>query len=290
MLAYQREISAGSNDSSPVLVAPDYEDTDHLSPQALPSRHHLFLEAQGSLTPRSTRSNDSGVPAETPSQRSDSVSSSSSQTPQENSEESGVHSTGVQNKQRSNSFDDLTQLPHDQTPTQQYLTGHPSVHRPPLMNVSTIYGYCKKGTTSESTLAIRRQRNLTQEIKPPDDSIFGGRKLTSFKEISHNNSISSDYNSASTLEVVDHVPPMPLLDGSRILQSPRGGFRNGKFNPLPPIPQGIIYGRTNGPQCYPTRSLPLGRSSSMKSNAITKQYTNTLPHVLPKDSFYNTSV
>lgn len=44
------------------------------------------------MTPRSTRSTDSGVVPEEQSQRSDSVSTSSSNTPPEHSEESGVHS------------------------------------------------------------------------------------------------------------------------------------------------------------------------------------------------------
>ena len=51
----------------------------------------MFL-FQGPMTPRSTRSTDSGVVPEEQSQRSDSVSTSSSNTPPEHSEESGVHS------------------------------------------------------------------------------------------------------------------------------------------------------------------------------------------------------
>ena len=44
------------------------------------------------MTPKSTRSNDSGMVAEDPSQRSDTDSTTSSNTPPETSEESGIHS------------------------------------------------------------------------------------------------------------------------------------------------------------------------------------------------------
>ena len=48
---------------------------------------------QGPMTPRSTRSNDSGMVAEDPSQRSETASTTSSNTPPETSEESGIHSS-----------------------------------------------------------------------------------------------------------------------------------------------------------------------------------------------------
>nr|XP_053655194.1 uncharacterized protein LOC128704154 [Cherax quadricarinatus] len=178
-------------------TVPDYEDAEHLHMRSPQPSHHL--ESQGPMTPRSTRSNDSGVAHEDRSQRSDSVSTSSSNTPPENSEESGVHSGATDiMRNRSNSVDDLTQLPPD--PNQVIVSAKAmSMPRPSMGSSPGIYGYtCVGGNASagtvspvpaavlypasESTVVIRRQRNLTQEIKPPVDPIYGTRPLTSFTD------------------------------------------------------------------------------------------------------------
>lgn len=75
-----------------------------------------------------------------------------------------------------------------------------SMQRPPLSSspcspyrYSPVGGNSSTGTVSpvpgsllypatESTVVIRRQRNLTQEIKPPVDPIYGTRPLTSFTD------------------------------------------------------------------------------------------------------------
>nr|XP_045594619.1 uncharacterized protein LOC123755819 [Procambarus clarkii] len=177
-------------------AVPDYEDADHLNLRSPQASHHL--DTQGPMTPRSTRSNDSGVAHEDRSQRSDSVSTSSSNTPPENSEESGVHSGATDiMRHRSNSVDDLTQLPPDPS---HVLTPPKAMSMPrPLMGSGSPFAYtCVGGNVSagtvspvptsilypaaESTVVIRRQRNLTQEIKPPVDPIYGTRPLTSFTD------------------------------------------------------------------------------------------------------------
>ncbi|ROT66813.1 hypothetical protein C7M84_015120 [Penaeus vannamei] len=108
------------------------------------------------------------------SQRSDSVSTSSSNTPPENSEESGVHSGATDlMRNRSNSVDDLTQLPPTQPAGGGLLSAAGTVSPVPS---SVLY------PAAEATVVIRRQRNLTQEIKPPVDPIYGTRSLTSFTD------------------------------------------------------------------------------------------------------------
>ncbi|XP_071536349.1 uncharacterized protein [Panulirus ornatus] len=199
ILAYRRameeRLSAQPTTASSV---PDYEEADHLHMRSPQTIHHL--DAQGPMTPRSTRSNDSGVVQEDRSQRSDSVSTSSSNTPPENSEESGVHSGATDLlKNRSNSVDDLSQLPPDpnqvMTPPKAMSMQRPSLSSSPCSpyRYSPVGGNSSAGTVSpvpgsilypatESTVVIRRQRNLTQEIKPPVDPIYGTRPLTSFTD------------------------------------------------------------------------------------------------------------
>lgn len=101
---------------------------------------------------------------------------------------------------RSNSVDDLTQLPPDPN---QVLTPPKamSMQRPPhSSSPGSPYGYTAGGgllsaagtvspvpssvlyPAAEATVVIRRQRNLTQEIKPPVDPIYGTRSLTSFTD------------------------------------------------------------------------------------------------------------
>ncbi|KAK7083035.1 hypothetical protein SK128_009246, partial [Halocaridina rubra] len=89
ILAYHRAMEErASSQNSDVHTVPDYEDAEYLHMRS-PIASHI-LESQGPMTPRSTRSNDSGMVQEERSQRSDSVSTTSSNTPPENSEESGV--------------------------------------------------------------------------------------------------------------------------------------------------------------------------------------------------------
>ncbi|XP_063588514.1 uncharacterized protein LOC134765695 [Penaeus indicus] len=200
ILAYRRAMEERLSSQPPhVSSVPDYEDADHLQMRSPHALHQL--DTQGPLTPRSTRSNDSGMVQEERSQRSDSVSTSSSNTPPENSEESGVHSGATDlMRNRSNSVDDLTQLPPDPN---QVLTPPKamSMQRPPLSSSpGSPYGYTAGGgllsaagtvspvpssvlyPAAEATVVIRRQRNLTQEIKPPVDPIYGTRSLTSFTD------------------------------------------------------------------------------------------------------------
>lgn len=70
------------------------------------------------------------------------------------------------------SDDDLSQLPADPS-------NFPSYPRPlRSQNISgggSLYG-------PDSTVVIRRQRNLTRELQPPVDPIYGSRSITSFKE------------------------------------------------------------------------------------------------------------
>ena len=94
---------------------------------------------------------------------------------------------------RSNSVDDLTQLPPDPNllPTSPKTV---SLQRPPLTSSpGSPYGYSPVRTispgpgalvypASESTVVIRRHRNITQDIKPPMDPIYGSRPLTSFTD------------------------------------------------------------------------------------------------------------
>ncbi|XP_068209009.1 uncharacterized protein [Palaemon carinicauda] len=201
ILAYQRAMEErASSQNSDSHTVPDYEDAEYLHMRSPVASH--VLESQGPMTPRSTRSNDSGMVQEERSQRSDSVSTTSSNTPPENSEESGVLSGATDLlKQRSNSVDDLTQLPPDPN---QVLTPPRamSMQRPPMnSSPSSPYGYCPGGgkvtaaggtvspvpgsllyPATESTVVIRRQRSLAQEIKPPVDPIYGTRALTSFTD------------------------------------------------------------------------------------------------------------
>lgn len=70
------------------------------------------------------------------------------------------------------SDDDLSQLPADPS-------NFPSYPRPlRSQNIGggggSLYG--------DSTVVIRRQRNLTRELQPPMDPIYGSRSITSFKE------------------------------------------------------------------------------------------------------------
>ena len=64
-----------------------------------------------------------------------------------------------------------------------------------MMSISGVYGYCKGPPSgpsisqssivypaSESTVLIRRQKEISQEIKPPVDPIYGTRQLTSFTD------------------------------------------------------------------------------------------------------------
>lgn len=199
ILAYQRAMEERtSSQNSDGHTVPDYEDAEYLHIRS-PIASHI-LESQGPMTPRSTRSNDSGMVQEERSQRSDSVSTTSSNTPPENSEESGVLSGATDlMKQRSNSVDDLTQLPPDlnqvMTPPRAM-----SMQRPPMSSSpNSPYGYSPGGTkisagtlspvpgsllypATESTVVIRRQRSLAQDIKPPVDPIYGTRPLTSFTD------------------------------------------------------------------------------------------------------------
>ncbi|RXG69986.1 Protein tincar [Armadillidium vulgare] len=353
ILAYQKEIkSSSSTDSSPVLVAPDYEETDHFDNTfpGPPTRHNIMMDTQGSVTPKSTRSNDSGVPLETPSHRSDSLSSdsSNSNTPPENSEESGVHSAALDIPRNSYKYliassdlpnlhpvptftvficfsdEDLSQLPND-------------IHQP-LLNRSNRYSANKPTaqTTAEATVAIRRQRNMTQEIRPPADPIYGTRKITSFSPPESHSPVPSPVPPMPPLPsleetgVVGLFPPRHTPGHSRVsFQQPENPYgqrmsqTHSKYQqmPLPPIPQGMMpppsmellhsntYGNiessqhqqplsyqqrgSNGVYGY-TRNVAVGRSSSLRYPSthvgIPKQYTNTLPHVLPKESQYNTNV
>ncbi|XP_076035197.1 uncharacterized protein LOC143021508 [Oratosquilla oratoria] len=250
MLSYRRAIeerAAATSSPNPAgTTAADYEETDrldHANATALGGQHH---DAHGPMTPPSTRSNDSGMPHEEPrSQRSDSMSTSastSSNTPPENSErsghseESGIHSgaTDISSRNRSNSVDDLTQLPPDPnllllqprsmslqrppscTPSQPQIQPQILPHQMhPLQQQSQggnsgTYGYCRlPGSTSpaqiiypaaESTLVIRRQRNLTQEIKPPVDPIYGTRPLTSFTDPSNTDAKKKNTNEELMVE------------------------------------------------------------------------------------------
>ncbi|CAL4158417.1 unnamed protein product, partial [Meganyctiphanes norvegica] len=154
---------------------------------------HNHIDALGNLTPRSTRSTDSGMPqeeqqseqhSEQHSERSDTYSTTSSNTQQfaEISEESGIHSgatDAVLNK--SNSDDDLSQLPPDpnlllnspRSMSQLYPIGSPgSVKKHPPV----IY------PANQSTLVINRQKNSALDVKPPEDPIYGTRQLTSFTD------------------------------------------------------------------------------------------------------------
>ncbi|KAK4318585.1 hypothetical protein Pmani_010420 [Petrolisthes manimaculis] len=244
ILAYHRAL--GESVSAPTWPShqvPDYEETDHLHLRS-PQPAHL-LDTQGPLTPRSTRSNDSGVAAEDHRSQSPSTSSSSN-TPPDHSEESGVHSGATDNpRNRSNSVDDLTQLPHDPGQVMSPRANQPPTSgRPPAPHNSSSPGSpYKSGRTvspvpgsilypvSESTVVIRRQRNLTREIKPPVDPIYGTRPLTSFTEhpshdpkrrvgeedllaVSQNNfnssQSSSGYHSSSGGNSTPRSSPIPL--------------------------------------------------------------------------------
>lgn len=130
--------------------------------------------------------------------------------------------------------------------------------------------------------------------------------------------------------VVGLFPPRHTPGHSRVsFQQPENPYgqrmsqTHSKYQqmPLPPIPQGMMpppsmellhsntYGNiessqhqqplsyqqrgSNGVYGY-TRNVAVGRSASLRYPSthvgIPKQYTNTLPHVLPKESQYNTNV
>ncbi|XP_064104586.1 uncharacterized protein LOC135214323 [Macrobrachium nipponense] len=315
ILAYQRAIEErASSQNSDAHTVPDYEDAEYLHMRSPVASHVLenqvcFLFFSAPMTPRSTRSNDSGMVQEERSQRSDSVSTTSSNTPPENSEESGVLSGATDLlKQRSNSVDDLTQLPPDPN---QVLTPPKamSMQRPPMnSSPSSPYGYCPGGgkvaaaaagtvspvpgsllyPATESTVVIRRQRSLAQDIKPPVDPIYGTRALTSFTDQqdtkkkafnedlmamaqntfnSSQSASSSGYQSANTSSASNSASnsPVPMnpattLNPGQTVGNPKpyngGQSIYGHMNrPGARVnthnPQSSIYGRTTSGSCSP---------------------------------------